>query len=258
MRPDDRAPAVAQDSAALACDAARRADRFRHAATASVIAMTCALLASPALAQQVTVFSEDFESYTSNATLPNGGATDLWASASTGNTVMVQTGASSQFLYAQGGGGVQATTVTMDSRGISAQLKFDVRFTGSDGLITVSNPTDGSIVFNEFDNASDEIKVEYTTDGSTYTTLQQFAFNNQSYSNGFGTVTISLPSLALRSTLQLRFNQASGGGANVDQWAVDNVSVVVTTPEPATWALFGLGVAGLGTWVRRRRRLAAA
>lgn len=44
----------------------------------------------------------------------------------------------------------------------------------------------------------------------------------------------------------------NGGGV-----FLDNVSVTAVVPEPATWTLLLAGLAGLGVWARRRRRLPA-
>jgi hypothetical protein len=149
----------------------------------------------------------------------------------------------------------------MNAGGIYGELTFDIRYTGDNGDATVDTPTDGGLTFDEFDASNDNLLVEYRVNadsGGTFQTLQTFAYNDGSYRTGFGSITIVLPSAALLSTLELRFSQPNGGGANRDQWAIDNVVVLVSTPEPGTWALFGMSVAGLGAWVQRRRRNRAA
>ena len=45
-----------------------------------------------------------------------------------------------------------------------------------------------------------------------------------------------------------------GGTGNSETWAADRFQFgVTTTPEPGTWALFGVGVAGIAVIVRRRK-----
>lgn len=44
-------------------------------------------------------------------------------------------------------------------------------------------------------------------------------------------------------------------GTTTDRWAADRITFgVARNPEPGTWALFGLGLAGLTVYLRRRRR----
>jgi hypothetical protein len=160
------------------------------------------------------------------------------------------------FLYMRGGGGVQVTTVQIAASGLTGTLTFDLRYTGNNGDSTTDNPSDNGLTFNEFDSSADDLLVEYTVDGTTWSTLQSFAYNTTTYASGFSTVTITLPSAALVASLQIRFSQGQGGGNGIDQWAIDNVIVTVTTPEPAAVLSFGLGGAALGfaAWRNRRKK----
>lgn len=48
-------------------------------------------------------------------------------------------------------------------------------------------------------------------------------------------------------------------GTATDRWAADRITFgVARNPEPGTWALFGLGLLGLGAYLRRRRRAIGA
>jgi len=55
-------------------------------------------------------------------------------------------------------------------------------------------------------------------------------------------------------TYQIRFVETDNQG--FFQQGVDNVSVTAAAPEPATWAMMVLGVAGLGAALRRQRQVA--
>ena len=48
-------------------------------------------------------------------------------------------------------------------------------------------------------------------------------------------------------------------GSSTDRWAADRITFgVARNPEPGTWALFGLGLVGLGAYLRRRRAVIGA
>jgi hypothetical protein len=209
-------------------------------------------LASPAMAQQYTAFTDDFESYKTGKGLPTGGG-NLWSS--TNGNVSVEQGSASQFMWAHSAKGPDATTATFRATGISGTLSFDLRYTGDDGDTTFNETlSDNGITFSEFESSADDITVAYSTNGSTFTALQTFAWNSTTYRNGFASVSITLPTAALVSTLRIQFNQGPNTGKKAkDEWALDNVLVTVTTPEPATWSLFGVAAAALGFGVVRRR-----
>jgi len=214
--------------------------------------VTLGAVASPALAQQYTAFTDDFESYTTGKGLPTGG-TNKWSS--TNGNVTVEQGSGSQFMWAHSNKGPNATTASFRATGIGATLSFDLRYTGDDGDTTFNETlSDNGITFSEFESSADDIMVAYSTNGSTFTSLQTFAWNDTTYRSGFASVSITLPSAALVQTLQIRFSQGTNTGKKAkDEWAVDNVLVTVTTPEPASWSLFGLATAALAFGIRRRR-----
>ncbi|MCE9637964.1 MAG: PEP-CTERM sorting domain-containing protein [Planctomycetes bacterium] len=204
-----------------------------------------------ASAQQVTVFSETFESYTvGSSLLPQGSAKWASATAEGKTTVRLNAAATNRYLYFNGGN-EQATTVVLGAARATATLTFNLRYTGNDGDGTQNEIVTDGQTFQEFESG-DDVSVQYTVNGTSFTNLQTFTWNSTTYRAGFVAVTIHLPSPALKNTLQIRFQQPAGG-TNRDQWAIDNVVLMVAVPEPATWALFALGICGLGFEVRRRR-----
>ena len=84
---------------------------------------------------------------------------------------------------------------------------------------------------------------------------------NLSQANGPGgwryvSVALSVPTAAYANfTFYLDNNGTSGVGPGISALLIDNTRI---NPEPGTMALFGLGAAGLGALVLRRRRAAKA
>jgi len=178
-----------------------------------------------------TVLSDNFQSYTPGINLPTGGT---WAGTGPAGLQTVEQGANSEFAVLRASaGGVpnQITSVAVDTSSYdSAELTFNLRYTGNDGDAQVDNTSDGSVVFNEMDNSVDNVAVQYSTNGSTFTTLQTFTYNDTAYSNGFVPVTISLPAEAITPTLQVRFTQPNETGTDTtqDQYAIDSAVIVAT------------------------------
>ena len=235
----------------------------RFLITAATTVLATVSFAVDAAAQQVTVFSDNFEGGALSAAkwqtvtgnygtggVYNGGAT--YASYFPSNTI-----------YFRSSSGTRAgRTATMslarsDTTNSRAQLFFDLRYQNGSGTGSANT----GLPFDELDAATENIVLEYTLDGSAYTTLQTFAYNNGAYRNGFVTVTVNLPSATWASGANVSFRWRQLGfttGSDIyDNWAIDNVRIV-TNPEPGTLALFGIGAAGLAVRISRRRARAGA
>lgn len=218
---------------------------LRKFATAIVIGALWAS-SSSAWAQQV-LLSDDFQAAAINAT--------NFPTVQKGQT---QTGVGNGFptrsLWFDGTGAGDGTlgaaarlvlTKSLDTSGGSGTIKFDLRYTA------VGQTDPGSFGVME---GGEDITLAYTTNGSTFTTIQTFLATDATYSAGFVTVTIALPVGAISTTTQIRWSQVNFNDGD-DNWAIDNVSITAV-PEPGTWALYGLGATGLLAAVRRRRAAA--
>ena len=227
---------------------------------AFVFAAILAFAASGAAwAQQVTVFSEDFESTSglSSANWPT--VTGNYSGASGGTGYLAGTysggpdGFSSYFpsyaLYFRSTSSTRnAITSTLDlSSYASVTISFSIRAEGNKG--SSSFPFDG------IDSNSEEIFLQYTTNASaatpTWVTTPLWRSDfKTTYS--WATITVTLPTAALGSDVGFRWQQLNDE-SNIDNWAIDDI-VVLASPEPGTWALFGAGTVGLAVVAARRRR----
>lgn len=217
---------------------------FQIAAAALSTAGLAAFAAPDARAQQV--FFDDFD----------GGLTGgTWT---TQNNATSDPGAdfSGNAFYFDGNGGAGtgdrfAATSNLNLSAGSIQVTFLLRYEGTSG-VAMEMDVDG-MNYEHFEDTTDSILLEYSTDGgSNWTTVTTFADTSDTYQNT-GFARVDLPSGAWQSSVQIRVWQDGTNVANgKDQWAIDDFTVLVT-PEPGTWALFGLGTAAMGAWVGRRR-----
>lgn len=234
QRPGRRPPTSGVGAQSPASKCARRRHFF---AIASALVGLLAATAEPARAQQI--FFDDFE---------NAGAIDAtkWttitnATAASGTNQVFAGTYSAYFSDAAGATRALATAAVNLTGG--ARLTFALRYLGS------SNPSITN--FDKFEG-SDQIDVQYWS-GAAWVTFQSFAGSGTSapYNVWATTPVTSIPSAGLIAGGRIQWIQ-TGGGASADQWAIDNVSITAV-PEPGTWALFGVAVAGLAGIVRRRR-----
>lgn len=231
--------------------------RFRALSLLPLMAATLWAWAFPAtaFAQAVTIFSDDFETgYTTGTALPTTGN---WSAITGSVTVEAPVSNTYLYLFKQTGNNASATTAAIDASGAGGQaviVAFMLRYTSNNGN-PVDNKTDGALAFNEFGGGggtTDDIFIDYVGNAG----LPFKRFNNVDVGRtyvAFKQVHLVIPSAALTSTMQIVFSQPSGTGGT-SQWAIDDVQILIN-PEPGTWALFGLGAAGLaGVAARRRRR----
>lgn len=191
-----------------------------------------------------------------------------WSSAS---TITVKS-ASNQI--ALGNFSNQDVTLTLGgfTPGVVASLKFDLdllsSWDGSDGGYGPDRFTakiDGvSIVDATFSNVNENgypqtyspstplggPLVAAYTGADEIDTLDQNYYGSSVYKFGGG-INSGFSFIPASSTVQFTFSASGLQDINDESWALDNVAVVQSVPEPGTWAALGLG--GLALLKRRRR-----
>ncbi len=206
--------------------------------------MTAAIwgASSSAWAQQVTLLSDDFQAGAINTTnFPTTSRAVLQSGTGFASQSLFFTGNPSQSRF--------AISKSMDFSGGNATLTFDLRYLNT-----------GAADVGAFDavEAGEDIVVEYSTNGVTYTNIQTFSAADNTYAGGFVTLNITLPAGSFSSTTTIQWRQVNFNANNDDTWAIDNVVIKanLVVPEPGTWALYALGATGLLAAVRRRRAAA--
>jgi hypothetical protein len=139
-------------------------------------------------------------------------------------------------------------------------LAFDIRYIPSGGTVTAGNT---GPFRDRMDDSNDDIFIEFSTDGSTWTNVDTFTYNdsrmNTTTAGGaWYSASSSLTSFTFGGFTYFRWSQVNSPNNNQDNWAIDNVSITYSTPEPGTWAMFGAAAGGLAVFVVRRRRRARA
>lgn len=236
--------------------------RIRPRVAATLAAVLLVLLGSalPAYAQQVTIFSDNFTTLSAANWPTRAGLTggSVYSDATndgrgvgfpnfpTGNTFHFGT---------NGGRNVLTRVIPISTTAEFVTITFKLKYeTVNDPVGDVQDATP----FEDVDN-TEEILVEYRTSTlGAFTTLVTYQDTDTTYRH-WATATINVPTAAFTAGTQFRWRQLTNSGVGFDHWAIDDV-LIVTNPEPGTWALFGAALAGLGAWVvqRRRARLALA
>lgn len=150
-----------------------------------------------------------------------------------------------QALYFDGNGFRAATTIALDltnSNTISFRLKI------GDTLDTAT-----------FENADpgEDVHLQYSLNGTNFFNIAIFDTEDPLYADTWGLADIAIPVAAMTNATYIRWAQASHSGSGFDNWAIDNVHIdggATGISEPASLAVFGLGLAGLGIARRRRRK----
>lgn len=224
---------------------------------AAIAAIAWIGLSVPARAENVTVYSEDFETTTNagNWTLVGatpGGASSPWygtGDPSAGTQFEFGGSGANLTLHFSAGGARQGTLTPLafPSFATSATISFDLRYEGN------TNPFD-TFPFEDLDGA-EQIVLEYDSGGG-FTLINQFAPNDATFAT-WGNFSTTLSGAAISPATTFRWRQLGNSGQPFDHWAIDNLSIVAN-PEPSSMALFGLAGLGLGLFVRRRRKLKLA
>lgn len=106
----------------------------------------------------------------------------------------------------------------------------------------------------------------WSIDGINFSPALTYAVSATTWGSGsytagtaFSADLTSISGLDFANTAYFRLSaaaapSAAGGTSRVDDFAVFSNYVPVPVPEPATWALFGAGVIGLGFVVRRKSK----
>lgn len=149
-------------------------------------------------------------------------------------------------LHFAGYGTRSATTIAVDVS-TGGQIEFDFRGGNED--------IDGNVYWEDVDAGENGV-LEYSIDGGTSFTaisnLDLVQFRDDTPVTTWLTYSAVVPAAARTAATRFRWRQLNHSGWRYDEWAIDNVSITTATPEPSTWML--LGLAGLTTTYRRRRR----
>ena len=165
--------------------------------------------------------------------------------------------------------GAQGAEFDASTAGFSnVSLTFDLHTTTqSEANLQVEYTTDGTHWLNTsltFAGTGASVLVNSSSALTVQGTYLQFQTPASPWYNGI-TANITDTAANNNASLGVRIVNASTGTDNINQsgtaynntsgnWRLDNVTISATpTPEPSTWALFGLGFAGLLWQIRRRR-----
>jgi hypothetical protein len=147
------------------------------------------------------------------------------------------------YSYTNSGGTPSVTTFNSNDNSQFYLSNSDDQGSGSTTATTLVSPvfsTSGfssvSLTFHHYyrfnSGASDRARVEVSTDGTNWTTLQTY-LSTQGASNAFAQATVSLNSVADQPVVYVRFRYA----ATWDwYWAVDNVTITGTYATPFAYA----------------------
>ena len=174
------------------------------------------------------ILEEDFDPITSaNWTLSNGSVLGNPASEFY----------SQNALHFNGSGTRSATTNAFDMT-TGGVLSFMLKIGGSND----------TALFEDAD-AGEDVIIQYATNSGSWVNLVVIDTEDVNYKDSWGMVNLSFSGLAMTNNTKFQWIQASHSGNNWDNWAIDNVSLSnnANVPEPATFAIFALGIIGLAS-----------
>lgn len=148
-------------------------------------------------------------------------------------------------LHFAGYGFRSATTIPLDLT-TADTIEFDFRGGNED--------IDGDVYWEDVDLGENGV-LSYSTDGSNFTvldTLDLLQFLDDAPTTTWLKYSGTIPAAARTAATQFRWSQPNHSGWRWDEWGIDNVAILSTTPEPSTWILFAVPV--VFVVLRRNRR----
>ncbi len=175
-------------------------------------------------------------------------------------------------IYSNPAGNGSAESFSADKWAIEDYWQFQTSTVGFTNISISYDQTSSSTGPRDFALSYSVNGSSFTAIGGTYAVLQNGLAPNASWTIGTSVpaygFSVSLfgigaaeeaPSLFFRIKDMSAVTPSGGavaatGTSRIDNFVVSGVSSVTLVPEPATWALFGAGVIGLGFVVRRKNK----
>jgi hypothetical protein len=130
----------------------------------------------------------------------------------------------------------------------AATNAFDLTTGGLLSFMLKIGGSNDTVTFEDADSGED-VLVQYSTNSTSWIDLLLIDTEDLLYKDTWGEVNISISGLAASNSTSFQFIQVAHSGTNWDNWAIDDVTLSnnVAVPEPTTFAVFALGIAGLAS-----------